>query len=181
MLTLRQRNTPRFGPLSEHHVEGRQDGARRYAQTAAVRHWSCAAAPGRQTTDMSHVGDSFEAAARALHRIKSGSWSKTYARQWIQRLEKDAFPWVGTFPLDKIPALQLLNTIRRVESRGACATAPPLVQQPIQPIGLVAFEMAAKAAFALPQQQGPALARVIRPCVRPSKASLNLILRFPCT
>ena len=72
------------------------------------------------------VGDSFETVARELHGIKGKGWSTTYADHWIQRLEKDAFPWIGTLPLDKITAPLLLQTIRRVESRGAHETAHTL-------------------------------------------------------
>lgn len=60
----------------------------------------------------------FETVARDLHATKSASWSATHARQWLRCLEKDLFPWLGTFPLPAITAPVLLEALRRVERRG---------------------------------------------------------------
>ena len=64
-------------------------------------------------------GNSFEAIAREFHRTKASSWSGTYGQRWIERMEKDAFPWIGSLPVDQIDAPMLLQTLRRVEARGA--------------------------------------------------------------
>ena len=63
--------------------------------------------------------DTFEVVAREMHKVKAGSWSPSYARRWMEMLEKNAFPWIGTLALDKITPPLLLQTLRRVESRGA--------------------------------------------------------------
>lgn len=60
----------------------------------------------------------FEAVAREYHAIKAPGWSETYAARWLERLEKDVFPWLGTLALPEVTAPLLLRTLRRVESRG---------------------------------------------------------------
>jgi hypothetical protein len=37
----------------------------------------------------------FEAIARELHAVKHSGWSKQYGERWIERMEKDLFPWIG--------------------------------------------------------------------------------------
>jgi hypothetical protein len=46
----------------------------------------------------------------------------------VQRVEKDLFPWIGGVPLKEITAPLLLQTLRRIESRGAHETAHTLRQ-----------------------------------------------------
>ncbi|WP_396271350.1 tyrosine-type recombinase/integrase [Ideonella sp.] len=72
--------------------------------------------------------DSFEAVARELHASKRVGWSAQYAARWIERMEKDLFPWIGTMPLPKITAPLLLQVLRRVEARGARETSHTLRQ-----------------------------------------------------
>ena len=43
-------------------------------------------------------------------------------------MEKDLFPWIGTLPLSQITAQLLLQTLRRIEGRGANETAHTLRQ-----------------------------------------------------
>lgn len=43
-------------------------------------------------------------------------------------MAKDAFPWIGTLPLETITAPMLLQVLRRVEGRGAMETAHTLRQ-----------------------------------------------------
>jgi integrase len=62
---------------------------------------------------------SFEVVAKEFHATKKDSWSEQYAKRWLERLAKDVFPWLGKFPLPQIGAPALLQTLRRVESRGA--------------------------------------------------------------
>jgi integrase len=70
----------------------------------------------------------FEVVAREFFAVKASSWSKQYGNRWIDRMEKDAFPWIGTLAMDKISAPLLLQTLRRVEARGAHETAHTLRQ-----------------------------------------------------
>ncbi len=60
----------------------------------------------------------FEAVSREFHGVKKGGWSDTYAARWLERLEKDVFPWIGSLALPDITAPLLLQTLRRVEARG---------------------------------------------------------------
>lgn len=70
----------------------------------------------------------FEPVAREFYNAKVSGWSGTYAARWLERMEKDMFPWVGTLTLPQISAPLLLQTLRRVESRGAIETAHTLRQ-----------------------------------------------------
>lgn len=65
------------------------------------------------------VDASFEVVAREFHATKKDSWSDQYAQRWLERLAKDVFPWLGKLPLPQIGAPALLQTLRRVENRGA--------------------------------------------------------------
>lgn len=60
----------------------------------------------------------FEAVAREFHGVKKAGWSETYAARWLERLEKDVFPWLGSLALRDITAPLLLQALRRVEARG---------------------------------------------------------------
>lgn len=72
--------------------------------------------------------NTFEEVARELHVAKAGGWSKQYGDRWLERMEKDLFPWIGPIPLPEITAPMLLNTLRRIEKRGAKETAHTLRQ-----------------------------------------------------
>jgi len=74
------------------------------------------------------AGNSFEAVARELHATKQTGWSPRYADRWIERMEKDLFPALGSLPLVDVSAPMLLETLRRVEKRGANETAHTLRQ-----------------------------------------------------
>lgn len=74
------------------------------------------------------TGNTFEIVARELHKAKASGWSKQYAERWIERMEKDLFPWIGAIPLPEISAPMLLNALRRIEQRGARETAHTLRQ-----------------------------------------------------
>lgn len=62
--------------------------------------------------------DTFEGVAREFHGVKATGWSEHYAKRWLERLQKDVFPWLGSLSLDQITAPLLLQTLRRVEARG---------------------------------------------------------------
>jgi integrase len=74
------------------------------------------------------VGTTFEAVARELHLIKRQGWSPRYAARWLERMEKDVFPWIGSLSLPDISAQLLLQALRRIEGRGANETAHTLRQ-----------------------------------------------------
>jgi len=68
--------------------------------------------------------NSFEAVARewhtTVHRLKV---SESHAARTLLRLEQDVFPWVGAVPVGEVRAQDLLQTLRRIEARGAVETA----------------------------------------------------------
>lgn len=71
---------------------------------------------------------SFEVVAREFHETRRGQWSEPHARRWIERLEKDVFPFIGNRALPDISAPLLLETLRRVEARGVRETVHSILQ-----------------------------------------------------
>jgi integrase len=70
----------------------------------------------------------FEAIARELYGVLRPSWSEAHATQWLRCCEKDLFPRLGPMPMDDISAPLLLDTLKRVQSRGAIRMAHDLLQ-----------------------------------------------------
>lgn len=67
--------------------------------------------------------DSFEPIAREWWEYKKGAWTEGHAQRTLTRLVNDVFPYLGAAPINSITAIVLLETIRRIESRGAIETA----------------------------------------------------------
>ncbi len=68
--------------------------------------------------------NSFEAVAREWAvTIHGAKVSVGHATRTLIRLEQDVFPWLGKLPIHEIRAQQLLQTLRRVEARGAIETS----------------------------------------------------------
>lgn len=67
--------------------------------------------------------NSFELISREWFAKHSPNWAPTHADRIIRRLERDIFPWIGNKPISDITPPQLLQTIRRIEQRGALETA----------------------------------------------------------
>lgn len=72
--------------------------------------------------------NTFETVAREYHGTRKGAVSPLYSARWLERMEKDLFPWIGSLPLTDISAPLLLQVLRRVESRQAIETAHTLRQ-----------------------------------------------------
>ncbi|MBA3624001.1 MAG: integrase arm-type DNA-binding domain-containing protein [Methylibium sp.] len=70
----------------------------------------------------------FEAVAREFHSLQVSKWSDRHAQRWLNAMEKDLFPWVGSLRLADITAPLLLQTLRKVEARGAIDAAHTLHQ-----------------------------------------------------
>jgi hypothetical protein len=66
---------------------------------------------------------SFEAAAREWFEVRQAGWAPGYSEKIIARLENDIFPWLGRTPIKTITPPQLLEVLRRIESRGVVETA----------------------------------------------------------
>jgi len=65
---------------------------------------------------------SFEAVAREWYEKNAPNWASTHAEKIIRRLERDVFPWIGKKQVASIRPADLLELLRRVESRGAIET-----------------------------------------------------------
>ena len=53
----------------------------------------------------------------------SPGWAESHSSKVLLRLENDIFPWLGSRPIGAIEAPELLETVRRVEARGALDSA----------------------------------------------------------
>lgn len=76
----------------------------------------------REATGLPAVG-SFEEVAREWYDTRRGEWSASYGLKIIRRLEVDVFPYVGRDLAANITPPQLLDVLRRIETRGVVETA----------------------------------------------------------
>lgn len=74
------------------------------------------------------IEGNFELIAREWHMKNSSRWSENHAALILRRLERYIFPWLGKYPLPEITAPQLLESLRRIENRGALETAHRIYQ-----------------------------------------------------
>ena len=74
------------------------------------------------------AGNSFEVIAREWFTKNSATWTEDHGSRIIRRLERDAFPWIGSRPIAEIKAPELLAVLRRIEERGAVETAHRALQ-----------------------------------------------------
>jgi Arm DNA-binding domain len=72
--------------------------------------------------------NTFEAVARDWFSKRSKSWAASNATKILSRLERDAFPWLGDSPIADIAGPKILETLRRVEARGAIESAHRIKQ-----------------------------------------------------
>ena len=63
--------------------------------------------------------NTFETLARQWHEHNQLRWSKGYAKEILRRLEDDIFKHIGAYPITEIKPPLILQTIRKIESRGA--------------------------------------------------------------
>jgi integrase len=68
-------------------------------------------------------GNTFEVIAHEWFLKFSERWVENYRHNVLSRLQKDVFPFLGSRPIASIEAVELIGTIRRIEARGALATA----------------------------------------------------------
>ena len=67
--------------------------------------------------------NSFEAIAREWFSKYAPTWSTSHSARVISRLERDVFPWIGSRTIAGVTAPLLLETVRRIEQRGALESA----------------------------------------------------------
>jgi len=65
------------------------------------------------------TANTFESIAREWHKAKADRWSLRYREEIISTFEKDIFPYIGIKPIADIKPLELLETLKRMEKRGA--------------------------------------------------------------
>jgi integrase len=80
-----------------------------------------------KTAGVERAANSFEVVAREWHAKYSPNWVERYRDQLTRQLEIDIFPWIGRRPIAEINAPELLSVARRIEARGALATAHRVV------------------------------------------------------
>lgn len=62
---------------------------------------------------------SFESVAREWHENRAALWTPHYAKQVLSVLERDFFPDLGAYGIKEITPPILLETLRKIEDRGA--------------------------------------------------------------
>lgn len=72
--------------------------------------------------------NSFEAVAREWYGKQVHTWVDHHASDVKRRLESNIFPSLGSRPIDQIEAPELLETIRKIEKRGAYDLAHRVLQ-----------------------------------------------------
>jgi len=70
----------------------------------------------------------FEAVALEWYNKQLHTWVEHHASDVKRRLESNIFPTLGKRPIDQINALELLETIRKIEARGAYDLAHRVLQ-----------------------------------------------------
>lgn len=66
--------------------------------------------------------------AREWYAKFSTKWSASHSEKIIRRLEKDIFPLIGNRPVAEITAPELLQVLRKIESRGATELVHRILQ-----------------------------------------------------
>jgi integrase len=69
------------------------------------------------------AANSFEAVAREWFGKYQATWADSHSSKIMARLENDVFPYMGRRPASELKASEILEVVRRIESRGALDTA----------------------------------------------------------
>jgi len=67
--------------------------------------------------------ETFEVIAREWHTKFKPTWSESHSTRILSRLEQNVFPHIGSKPVSKIKAPELLSVLRRIEARGILHSA----------------------------------------------------------
>lgn len=65
------------------------------------------------------VQTSFEFVAREWHKNQKPIWTEGYAKDVMERIDKNVFPLLGNRPVGEITPPELLDVLRKIEMRGA--------------------------------------------------------------
>ncbi|RDH84480.1 MAG: integrase [endosymbiont of Galathealinum brachiosum] len=80
----------------------------------------------RETND---IENSFDNIAREWFDMQKENWSPKYASRVISSFEKDVFPYIGNYPIEKITAPLVLNILRKIEKRNALEVAARVLRR----------------------------------------------------
>jgi integrase len=75
------------------------------------------------------VKNTFQEIALEWHNMKVKKWSAGYASDILEAFKKDVFPFIGQRPVADIKPLELLNVLKKMESRGATEKAKKVRQR----------------------------------------------------
>ena len=75
------------------------------------------------------AANTFEAVAREWIEVKANDWTDGHKALTLRTLEQDAFPSLGRRPIAEITPVELLDTMRAIEKRGALEIASRVLQR----------------------------------------------------
>ncbi len=73
--------------------------------------------------ELAQGGNTFEALAREWFEKFSANWTPGHCQTVLARLEQNVFPFIGKAPISELTAPVILQTVQRIEARGAIETA----------------------------------------------------------
>ena len=77
----------------------------------------------QKTTRIAQAANSFEVIAREWHLRNQPTWAASHEVRVLRLLERDLFPWLGTFPIADLTPPVILETVQRIADRGATETS----------------------------------------------------------
>lgn len=72
--------------------------------------------------------NTFKSITEEWHETNKSKWTQEHADKVLRRMELHIFPTIGTRPIKEIKPLELLETLRKVENRGATELSHRLLQ-----------------------------------------------------
>jgi integrase len=79
--------------------------------------------------DAERLAATFETVARQWFERVKGQWAKVHAGDVIRSLERDVFPYIGSYPISGLKPPKILEVLRMVEDRPAIETAKRVRQR----------------------------------------------------
>jgi integrase len=106
-------------------ARGKRDAARKLLQNGID---PAAARQEEKRQGRLDAENTFESVAREWQEHQKARWTEQYGVYLLRRLELDIFPEIGNRPINTITAPQLLDTMRKIEKRGAHEIARRILQ-----------------------------------------------------
>jgi integrase len=79
--------------------------------------------------DAERLAATFETVARQWFERVKGQWAKVHAGDVIRSLERDVFPYIGSYPISDLRPPKILEVLRMIEDRPAIETAKRVRQR----------------------------------------------------